>query len=186
MMKEPIRLVPQPGLLVRPFELLDAAALSAYHLRNEGFHREWSPIATAEFFTEEYQRARIGASRGLMEVGREVRFGIFAVQPEHLIGTITLGAIERGAFHNGRFGYSIDGEWRRRGIMAVALTSVIGFAFDSLGLHRLEANIMPRNAASRGVLERCGFTCVGRSPRMLKINGVWEDHDMYMRLAEEA
>ncbi len=176
-----------PIYAVRLFTPDDAGALAAYYVRNREFHRDSSPIAPAPFYTPEYQRQRLEAVMELLRQEREYRFGIFTPQDdgELLIGTITLTAVERGAFSNGRFGYSIDGDHRNRGITTASLRQVMTFAFDSLGLHRLEANIMPHNVASRRVLEKCGFSRIGYAPKMLMIAGEWRDHEMYMILVDD-
>ena len=49
-------------------------------------------------------------------------------------------------------------------------------AFEELGLHRIEANVMPKNKASLRVLEKNHFVNEGISKYYLNINGVWEDH----------
>lgn len=175
-----------PGHKVRFFVLADADELAAYYLRNEEFHREWSPIQPPVFFSAEFQRERLRMANHLRDEGREYRFGIFAEQPYgKVIGTISLSAVERGVFQNGRLGYSVDAGYERRGVMTSSLREVMRFAFKELNLHRLEANLMPRNIASRRVMEKCGFTKVGFSPKMVMINGVWEDHDMYMMLVDD-
>ena len=69
--------------------------------------------------------------------------------------------------------------------MTEAVNQVVTYAFDSLGLHRIEGNIMPRNKASIGVAKKCGFAEEGLSRKYLKINGVWEDHLHFVRLNEE-
>jgi len=176
-----------PPFIVRRFELRDAEALTAYYERNREFHREWSPIFPPEFFSVAFQRRRLRMMEELSRQEREYRMGIFTTQEQgdRVIGAINLTAIERGAFHNGRLGYSIDGACQRRGIMTAGLRQVMAFAFRQLHLHRLEANIMPHNIASRRVLEKCGFSRIGCSPRMLMINGDWRDHEMYMILADD-
>jgi len=62
---------------------------------------------------------------------------------------------------------------------------VLAFAFDSLALHRVEVNIVPRNAASRRVVEKLDLRSEGVSLRMLEIDGVWEDHMRFAITAEE-
>jgi ribosomal-protein-alanine N-acetyltransferase len=177
---------PEPS--VRPVEQTDAEAVTAYLARNVEFHREWSPIPPADFLTVDYQRRRLVAWDELRRLGREYRFGIFVDEqgaPEaRLIGLVSM-VVERGSFMNGRFGYSIDGEYTGRGVMTAALRELMRFGFFELGLHRLEANIMPRNVRSRRVLEKCGFAKVGYSPRMLFINGAWEDHEMYAIVVDD-
>ncbi len=48
--------------------------------------------------------------------------------------------------------------------------------FDEEGLHRIEANIMPKNSASMKVVKKLGFYDEGLAYQYLKINGTWEDH----------
>ena len=59
------------------------------------------------------------------------------------------------------------------------------FAFEDLGLHRVQIAIIPRNAASRRVVEKLGIRDEGIAVRYLEINGVWEDHVRYAITAEE-
>jgi ribosomal-protein-alanine N-acetyltransferase len=66
--------------------------------------------------------------------------------------------------------------------MTEALLAVVRLAFEDLGLHRVEANIMPRNTRSLAVATRCGFEREGLCPRLLNIAGVWEDHVRTARL----
>ena len=175
-----------PEHLVRLIDQADAEALTAYLVRNREPHRPWSPIPPEGFFTLEFQRFRLRRVAELQREGREFRFGIFTgADRSHLIGTISLGAIERGVFQNGRLGYSTDADYMGRGVMTAGVRHVLGDAFGPLGLHRVEANVMPRNIPSRRVMQKCGFTKIGFSPKMVMINGVWEDHDMYMILAGE-
>ena len=68
--------------------------------------------------------------------------------------------------------------------MTEAVRKVTEFAFADLGLHRIEANVMPRNEASAAVLKKCGFRMEGSSQKYLKINGRWEDHLHYVILNE--
>ena len=59
------------------------------------------------------------------------------------------------------------------------------FAFDELRLHRIQISIIPRNSASRRVVEKLGIRDEGVAARYLEINGVWEDHIRYAITAEE-
>ena len=62
---------------------------------------------------------------------------------------------------------------------------VLRFAFEHAGLHRVQPAIIPRNARSVRVAEKAGFRLEGRALRYLKINGTWEDHDVYALTAED-
>ena len=60
--------------------------------------------------------------------------------------------------------------------MTEAVRETVRIAFEELDLHRIEANIMPRNRASLGVARKAGFYEEGLALKYLQINGVWEDH----------
>jgi [ribosomal protein S5]-alanine N-acetyltransferase len=174
-------------MLLRLMDITDARQLTEYHLRNEAFHREWTPLYPPNFLTVEFQARRLQTYLNRHARGEEYRFGVFTTERSpQLIGAIVLSAVERHPFHNGRLGYSIDQSYTNRGIITENVQHVMKYAFGKLSLHRLEASIMPRNGASRRVLEKCGFEKIGYSPRYLKIQGKWEDHEMYMALATES
>jgi ribosomal-protein-alanine N-acetyltransferase len=59
------------------------------------------------------------------------------------------------------------------------------FAFGPAELHRLQAAIMPRNAASLRVIEKLEFRREGYAERYLQIAGRWEDHILFAKTSEE-
>jgi ribosomal-protein-alanine N-acetyltransferase len=63
--------------------------------------------------------------------------------------------------------------------MAQGLSAVIDRAFHDLGLHRLEANIQPSNAASLALVKKLGFEREGYSPHYLMVNSDWRDHERW-------
>ena len=67
----------------------------------------------------------------------------------------------------------------------MAEPQVITHAFHKMKLHRLEANIQPGNSASTALVKALGFRREGFSPRYLKINGRWRDHERWTILSEE-
>jgi ribosomal-protein-alanine N-acetyltransferase len=69
--------------------------------------------------------------------------------------------------------------------MTEALQVLLPYAFDRIGLHRVEAACLPQNAASRGLLLKLGFVEEGYARRYLRINGSWQDHVLYGLLKEE-
>jgi ribosomal-protein-alanine N-acetyltransferase len=66
--------------------------------------------------------------------------------------------------------------------MTAAVRAVVGFGFDTLRLHRLEAACIPSNAGSIRLLENTGFVREGYAREYLCINGAWQDHLLYARL----
>jgi ribosomal-protein-alanine N-acetyltransferase len=59
----------------------------------------------------------------------------------------------------------------------------VRFAFEDLGLHRLEAGTATGNIASQRVLEHNRFTRVGLMREHLRLRGVWTDHYLWERIA---
>jgi [ribosomal protein S5]-alanine N-acetyltransferase len=72
----------------------------------------------------------------------------------------------------------------RKGLMTEALRAAVDYAFNDLGMHRLEANIQPENRASIALVRRLGFQKEGFSPRYLRINGEWRDHERWALLSD--
>jgi ribosomal-protein-alanine N-acetyltransferase len=69
--------------------------------------------------------------------------------------------------------------------MTEGVALAVAYAFGTLGLHRVEANIRPENAPSRALVQRLGFRQEGYSPRYLKIGGRWRDHERWAMLRED-
>ena len=100
-------------------------------------------------------------------------------------GLVALANVVRGPWQNATLGYWIDRSVVGRGHASRAVRLVLAYAFEHVGLHRVQPAIIPRNAASQRVAAKVGFRLEGRALRYLKINGVWEDHDIYALTAED-
>ena len=98
---------------------------------------------------------------------------------------MTLSSIQRGPFQSGFVGYWIDEALAGRGLVPEAVVVTLRFAFEAISLHRVEISIIPRNHASRRVVEKLGIREEGVALRYLEIDGVWEDHVRYAITAEE-
>jgi ribosomal-protein-alanine N-acetyltransferase len=126
---------------------------------------------------------RCSARQRERQLGTAFGFGIF-VEGE-LAGEINLSSIQRGPFQNAYVGYWIDEKHAGNGYMPEALVVLSRFAFDDLHLHRLQVAIIPRNRASRRVVEKLDLREEGIAERYLEINGLWEDHVRYAMTVEE-
>lgn len=154
-----------------------------YLVRNQEFVRPWNPITDPESVTLEAQQERLRREQMLRLSQSSYRFWMFDRADTALarvLGEVALSNIVYGAFLSCYLGYKIDEQAGGKGYMTEAVRTVVGYAFDTLRLHRIEANIMPRNVRSLRVVEKLGFVNEGLSPAYLKINGVWEDHLHYV------
>jgi ribosomal-protein-alanine N-acetyltransferase len=69
--------------------------------------------------------------------------------------------------------------------MREGLSLVLNQAFGPIGLHRIEANVQPENAASLALIAGLGFRREGFSPGFLKIDDVWRDHERWAICEDE-
>jgi ribosomal-protein-alanine N-acetyltransferase len=168
-------------LVLRELTGRDLPELLDFQTRNRAFFAPWDPLRPAAFFTPEAQRALIRSDRAENRRGTACRLWLFEPGSPRILGFLGLSSIVRGIFLSSFVGWKLDREARGKGYMTEALQALAGLAFGELGLHRLEANIMPRNKPSRRLAERAGFSEEGRSKRYLYIAGRWEDHIHYVR-----
>jgi ribosomal-protein-alanine N-acetyltransferase len=102
-----------------------------------------------------------------------------------LIGRVALTGIMGRAFSSAHLGYWIDVDHQSKGYVTESVERAVTFAFETLGLHRVQAAVMPRNRPSLRVLEKLGFRKEGLSARYLQIGGRWEDHEIFAVTEEE-
>jgi ribosomal-protein-alanine N-acetyltransferase len=112
--------------------------------------------------------------------GRSYSFMIW--HDKNLVGQITLGGVIYGALRGGHIGYWIDKNYAGRGFTTEAVKAVTSFAFDGLGLHRIEINIRPENAASIRVAEKAGYRFESDRSEFLHIAGAWRDHKSFVKV----
>jgi ribosomal-protein-alanine N-acetyltransferase len=117
------------------------------------------------------------------QMGTGFGFGIFL--DGRFVGEITLSSIQRGPLQSAFVGYWIDQAMAGQGLMPEAVITLLQYSFESLRLHRIEVNIIPRNVASRRVVEKLSIRFEGIAERYLEIDGAWEDHARYAITAEE-
>jgi [ribosomal protein S5]-alanine N-acetyltransferase len=172
-------------LILRTIDPAFAARCLDYVVRNREFFEVWNPAVDETFYTLAFQEDKLRLDRELRAQDRAVRLWLFKREDrafERIVGDLAFSNIVRGAFQSCHLGYKIDGAESSRGLMTEALTRAIRFAFEDLKLHRIEANIMPRNARSIRVVEKLGFVNEGLSHKYLKIAGAWEDHIHFVLL----
>jgi [ribosomal protein S5]-alanine N-acetyltransferase len=127
--------------------------------------------------------ARCRARDRERQLGAGYGFGIFTGQ--RFCGEININGVQRGPFQNAYVGYWIDQACAGQGLIPESVVVILRHAFEELGLHRVQIAIIPRNKASRRVVEKLGIRDEGVAVRYLEINGVWEDHIRYAITIEE-
>jgi ribosomal-protein-alanine N-acetyltransferase len=151
-------------------------ALSRQHLS------PWEPQWARDELTRSSFRRRLRSAQREARDDLGYSYLVFTEAPLRLVGGLNLSNIRRGIAQTASIGYWIGAPYAGRGLMTDAVRSVAPFAFSTLRLHRLEAACLPTNAASMRVLEKAGFHLEGRARQYLKIDGRWQDHNLYALL----
>jgi [ribosomal protein S5]-alanine N-acetyltransferase len=145
-------------------------------VKSRRLHGAWvtAPRSSAEYRL--YLKERRGP--------RQMKYFICSDVGE-LCGVVNLSEIVRGSFQSAYMGYYALSPHAGKGFMSAGIELVVQQAFGELGLHRLEANIQPKNLRSIALVRRAGFRCEGLSPRYLKIAGRWRDHERWAITEED-
>lgn len=156
---------------IRRVEARDKKQILALANESLDLHQPWiSPPLSSHMFKLYLRRTLRDDHEGLVICRRD---------NDEIVGVINVNNIVRGSFLSASLGYYVGQRHHGAGFMTEALKQTIGFAFDELGLHRIEANIQPSNARSRNLVKRCGFELEGISKAFLYINGEWRDHERW-------
>ncbi|MGA6170424.1 GNAT family N-acetyltransferase [Streptomyces sp. NPDC012600] len=181
-----------PRAALRRFTEGDAAEFTARARESRAHHRPWlfPPERPDTYAAYAESLARDPAREGFLVCERAERAdggtggdlgdgGTGGAPDGAIAGFININNIVLGGFRSGALGYGAFAHAAGRGLMGEALGLVMGLAFGPLGLHRLEANIQPGNAASIALVRRAGFRLEGFSPDFLHIGGAWRDHERW-------
>ncbi len=174
-------------VILRPLQAADWDAWRDVRLRCREWLVKWEPRASAGYPDPAEDRrafvARCGARDREREMGSGYGFGIFV--EGRFCGEINLNSIQRGPFQNAYIGYWMDEAMAGNSYTPEAVAVLLQFAFEDLGLHRVQISIIPRNTASRRVVEKLDIRSEGIAERYLEIDGTWEDHVRFAITSEE-
>ena len=174
-------------VVLRPLVAADFEAWRDVRQRNVDWLTKWEPRPPEGYPSDSVDRvafsARCGAREREWQLGTGYGFGIFV--DGRVAGEMNLSGVQRGPFQNAYVGYWIDQGHAGRGYIPESLVVAARFAFEDVGLHRLQVAIIPRNRPSRRVVEKLGLREEGLAVRYLCINGTWEDHLRFAITAEE-
>lgn len=99
------------------------------------------------------------------------------------IGTCTLFNFDP-RHRRAELGYALRSDLWGRGLAREAASAALDWAFRSLKLHRVEADIDPRNDASRRILQRLGFASEGVLRERFFVGDKATDSEIFGLLAE--
>jgi len=176
-----------PRVTLRPLRNDDFEAWRDVRISAHDWLTKWEPLPLAGHADMTSDRrafqSRCSVRDRDWQLGTGYGFGLFVGRT--FAGEVNVNSVQRGPFQNAYVGYWIDEAQAGNGFVPEALVLVFRFAFEELGLHRLQISIIPRNKASRRVAEKLALRDEGTALRYLEINGQWEDHVRYAVTSED-
>ena len=182
---EPLPTIEGHGVFLRAPQMSDYSEWATLREASRAFLTPWEPTWPADDLSRSAYRRRLRRYAEDQRSDSSYAFFLFRKSDDVLLGGLTLANVRRGVAQAGSLGYWIGQHYARRGLMSAGVRALVPFAFTALRLHRLEAACIPSNAASIRLLENSGFSREGYAREYLCINGLWQDHVLFARLASD-
>ncbi|TDF93047.1 GNAT family N-acetyltransferase [Paenibacillus piri] len=147
----------------------------------------WSDPEVTKFmnincFTDENQaNDMIKLLDELSKDNKAIRFSIIEIESNEIIGTCGYDSLD---FENvkAEIGFDIARAFWGKGYASEAISSLIDYAFSSLKLNRIEAQVEPENVNSVKVLQKLNFIFEGTLRQYERVNGKFKDLSIYSKL----
>lgn len=174
---DPFRLIGDRVFLRLP-ERGDYEVWANLRASSRDFLTPWEPSWPPDALSRGSFRARVARYAEDWRTDQAYNFFIFT-HDDTLVGGVGLSNLRRGVSETASLGYWVGEAFARQRYMTAALPLVLDFAFERLGLHRVEAACLPTNIPSRSLLARAGFQQEGYARQYLCIEGKWQDHLLF-------
>lgn len=173
-------------LVLRQMKPAQADDVREYLLRAREFLAPWEPLRAEGWWDRDAvaSRLELALKNAESDHGLSLHLALRS-DPRRIIGTLNVANVIRGAMQGCTLGYGLAPDATGNGYMTEAVRAACAICFGELGLHRVEINVVVRNAASAAVARRAGFAEEGVSRRYLRIAGAWEDHLRFARLSDD-
>jgi len=173
----PFPIIETDRLILREVKLSDAPAM--HFMRSDPAILDFmdrdpdANLEVTEKFIEKSTEDRL-ANNG-------INWGISLKTDATLIGDVGIWRLDK-AHHRGEIGYRLHTAHQGKGIMTEALSAVLDFGFQQIGLHSIEANVNPKNEKSSKLLKRLGFRKEALFTENYFYNGQFLDSEIYSLL----
>lgn len=131
-------------------------------------------IGIPQMEDEQDARELVREIEDLAEAKTLYQWGVADLEDDRVLGTVTLADLD---WKNERaeIGFVVGRAHWRKGYANKAVRLLLDHAFGDLGLHRIEADVDPRNEGSLRLLENLGFQREGYLPERHLIDGERQD-----------
>ena len=188
-------------LTLRPLHDRDLAAYIAALQASDSYFAQWMP-APADMGVDSIEAlAHRQLDRARFSHTERCACRLVGVDSQgRLVGSFNLNNVVRGVLQNTDAGWSVNAGFTRQGFATEAMAAMLRLALlpeplrgnpvrwgsdHGLGLHRVQAAIIPTNTASLAVARKLGLRHEGLARRYVKIAGLWQDHELFAVTSEE-
>jgi RimJ/RimL family protein N-acetyltransferase len=167
------------GITLRELRISDAASLLALLTTEEVTRFISPPPTTVEGFERFIQWARSERAAG--------RYVCFAVVPDGYDTAVGLFQVRQlePTFGTAEWGFALGSAFWGSGLFAAGAELVIDFAFEGIGVHRLEARAAVQNGRGNGALRKIGAVQEGVLRKSFLRGGRYLDQALWTILSEE-
>ena len=116
--------------------------------------------------------------------GTYICFGIVPNGMQHSVGLFQVRQLEPG-FGTAEWGFALGSEFWGTGLFVEGARLVVNFAFDTVGVHRLEARAAVKNGRGNGALRKLGAVQEGVLRKSFLRNGEYHDQVLWTILDGE-
>ena len=162
-----------------------AAQVADFNLRNREDMMDVEPARPSMYYTKQGMKKYLKLDYKEAMAGETFRYYLTLKGDDRVIGTVCIGQVCFGSVKSCVLSYKMDKDYRGQGYCSEAVAELIDFAFKTLRLHRIEAQVMPRNEKSLAIMRKFNFECEGLSKKCFEINQKWEDHYRFALLNDE-
>lgn len=171
-----------PRLALRPFEPRDIEPFSEYRsdpqvAQYQGWQVPYTLEQAAQFVDE--MRSRVPGADG-----QWYQLAIELKTTGRLIGDCAFYRLGEN-LAQAEIGFTLARPFQGQGYASEAVTRLLAYLFDELGLHRVKANTDPANLASIRLLNKVGMRYEGRFIESLWLKGEWVSEDWFAMLRRE-
>lgn len=142
-------------------------------------------ISMKRYTSKETERKWVEGAIESHERGENLRFGIVLKDTNELIGFVYLTDVDHVHKKAGYGAWIGDSANRESRYGWQASIQALDYAFNELGLERIEARILESNIASKRAAEKFGYVREGTLRKYVYKNGRYEDVGIYSMLREE-
>lgn len=158
------------NLIIREPILKDQTAFLSSVEKSQALHHPWiKPPQNEEQFEAYLKRSELPNHKCFLACDTS----------ENIVGVFNISEIILYNFRSAYLGFYSMANYAGKGYMSQGLKLVLQYIFEEIKLHRIEANIQPKNSRSINLVRANGFSKEGYSPKYLYINGKWRDHERW-------